>query len=97
MATLGTTTGIDLHRCLNTVPASQRAAFAADLEEGGKLLRCERCDGLNAHAWGDCDEALGIAHIPVASCWEWQCGHCGTHWVEADSPINHPAYTHADD
>jgi hypothetical protein len=38
-----------------------------------------------------------IAHIAVCSGFEWQCGHCGVHVVPANSPINHPCYTHEDE
>jgi len=69
----------------------------ATLQEKGYVNECPACGKLSAHAWEDVDEEAGIAHIPTASCWEWQCGHCGAHLVQADSPINHPAYTHAAD
>jgi hypothetical protein len=38
-----------------------------------------------------------IYHIGAASGYEWECGKCHTHWMEADSPLNHPAYTHSED
>lgn len=78
----------------------------------GSIEICPVCGELSAYAWQDTTayEGLGdiipggfkpqggtIAHIPVASGFEWQCGHCGRHLVEADSPINHPAYTHSED
>lgn len=72
---------------------------------------CGHCGALNAHCWDDCnmdpntgkrdadclEDAADVYHIPVASGWEWQCGKCKTHWVEADSPLNHSCYTHEDD
>jgi hypothetical protein len=35
----------------------------------------------------------------ISSCsgFEWECGNCHTHWMDRNSPINHPAYTHEDD
>lgn len=73
------------------------AKHACDLlnDESGHI--CPNCLGLSVHCWDDVDEANGIAHIPTASCWEWQCGHCKAHLVERDSPINHPCYTHEED
>jgi hypothetical protein len=65
--------------------------MSKDLEE------CPVCGGLNTYCWDDVDEEKGIAHIPTASCWEWQCGHCGAHLVEAGSPPTYPCYTHAED
>lgn len=41
----------------------------------GHVLECPCCGKLSAYAWQDCDERRGIAHIPAASCFEWQCGH----------------------
>lgn len=39
-----------------------------------------------------------IAHIGTASgLGEWECGHCKRMLVDADSPLNHPCYTHEDD
>ena len=35
-----------------------------------------------------------VYHIPAASCFDWQCGKCGTPWAEADSPIMAEVYTH---
>ena len=76
----------------------------------GSIEICPVCWGLSAYAWQDSDAydqfedgiipgdfrpAPGsIAHIGTAGGSEWQCGHCGAHCVDADSPINHPAYTH---
>jgi hypothetical protein len=37
-----------------------------------------------------------VYHIPSASGFEWECGFCGTHWVERNSPINAECYTHID-
>ena len=79
--------------------ASPRAKprVIARLEARGHIERCLVCDGLSAYAWCDVDESLGVAFIGAASCWEWECGHCRAHHVQADSPILHPAYTHAED
>lgn len=60
----------------------------------GYIEECPCCGGLSAYAWEDVNEEAGITHIPVASCWEWQCGHCHAHLVEADSPILAECYTH---
>ena len=70
---------------------------------------CPNCFGVSAHCWDDVsedayeDDSLPynpkqgtIAHIPCAGSWEWECPHCNTHWMEKDSPLNHPCYTHND-
>lgn len=82
---------------LDTTPPRRKPAVLAKLIDKGHVMRCSSCNGLSAYAWCDTDESLNVAHIGAASCWEWQCGHCRTHWVEADSPINSPCYTHAED
>ena len=43
------------------------------------------------------DTLPAVYHIPAASGFEWQCGKCGAHWTDADSPINAPCYTHSED
>jgi hypothetical protein len=74
---------------------------------------CLVCGELSAYAYGNCDAydqfpddiipggfrplPGTIAHIGTASYWEWECGHCGAHHVDADSPILAPCYTHEDD
>jgi hypothetical protein len=74
--------------------------------------QCGRCGEFSAYCWDDCnaygDFADGIvpggfvpapgtiAHIGCSSSWEWECGHCGTRWVERNSPINAECYTHVD-
>ena len=63
---------------------------------------CPRCNRICAYAYPVIDflvkHGFEIFHIPVASgLGEWQCGNCETYWVERNSPINHPAYTHRDD
>jgi len=66
----------------------------------GFIEICPGCRELSAYAWDDCDDyddkpSPGmVAHIGCCSGFEWRCGHCGTHWMDADSPLNHPAYTH---
>lgn len=70
---------------------------AEELIESGRGERCLVCQGVSAYAWSEVSEEEGIAHIGTSSCWEWQCGHCGTRHVERGSPIDHPAYTHRDD
>ncbi len=80
------------------------------LIDSGAIEVCPACGEMSAHAWCDVDQdaadamdrlfgrppAGSVAHIPSSSAYEWVCGHCGRHLVESDSPINHPAYTHAD-
>jgi len=68
----------------------------------GSVEICPACLELSAYAWEDVTAEDGrepgkIHHVPTAGAWEWECGACGTHWTEADSPINHPAYTHSED
>jgi hypothetical protein len=83
------------------------------LIENGSIVVCPVCEGLSAHAWGDTTSydqfvdgiipggfvpAKGtIAHIGTSSCWEWECGHCKSHVVEAGSPLTDPCYTHEED
>lgn len=80
------------------------------LIESGHILECICCGELSAYCYGDTDaydqfdddiipggfkpEPGTIAHIGTASCWEWECGHCGAHHVDADSPILAECYTH---
>jgi hypothetical protein len=75
------------------------------------LETCPVCNEQSSHCWADTTsydvvdhihhgmklEPGTIGHIGVSSCWEWECPHCGSHVVDADSPLNHPAYTHGDD
>lgn len=82
---------------LDTTPPAEKQAVIDQLLEKGHIETCLVCDKLSAYAWCDTDEDLGVAHIGTASCWEWECGHCRAHHVEADSPLLHPAYTHAED
>lgn len=82
-----------------------------ELLEKGYVEECSACGGVSAYAWEDVEldpndvhfksspEQLKlVAHIGTCSgLGEWQCGHCGTYWMEEDSPLNHPCYTHAED
>lgn len=70
----------------------------------GSIEICPCCSELSAYSWDDATStddympASGtIAHIGVCSGSEWQCGHCGVHLMDRDSPLNHPAFTHEDD
>lgn len=81
-----------------------------ELVELGHVLECPCCGELSAYAWEDATAydqfedgivpggfrpAPGtIAHIGTASCWEWECGHCRAHLVQADSPILAECYRH---
>lgn len=72
--------------------------------ESEDWIECPNCGALCFHSWSDeCFreriESAGItfSHIGTAGGWEWHCDNCDTHWMEEDSPLNHPAYTHADD
>jgi hypothetical protein len=38
-----------------------------------------------------------VYSIPTHSAWEWECRNCKTHWMERNSPLNHPCYTHYED
>lgn len=76
----------------------------------GSIEICPCCEELSAYAWNETTayDHLGsivpggfkpekgtIAHIGTCSgLGEWECGHCHTHLVEVDSPLNHPCYTH---
>lgn len=74
------------------------------LIEDGDVITCPHCGTLNAHAWEDVTvddagelydgETYRVVHIPTASCWEWQCGECRTHWAERGSPLTAEVYTH---
>jgi hypothetical protein len=79
----------------------------------GDVEICPCCHQMSAYSWDEANaydefpdgntppfwkpERGKIAHISTCSGYEWQCGHCHSNIVEADSPINHPCYTHADD
>lgn len=55
---------------------------------------CSACGKMSAYYWGYVDRLHNIAHIPTTSCFEWECGHCHSHIVEENSPINAECYTH---
>ena len=79
----------------------------------GSIEICLCCRELSAYAWQDTTsyDDLGdiipggfkpapdtIAHISSCSgLGEWQCGHCGKHLVEANSPLLAPCWTHSED
>lgn len=79
----------------------------------GSIEVCPVCHELSAYSWNDCTgyeeftdgiipggfkpEKGKIAHIGTASGSEFECGHCKAHVMDANSPLNHPAYTHRDD
>lgn len=52
--------------------------------DGGEAYTDEEC----LTNWPD------VYHIPSSSCWEWECGNCKAHLVEANSPILAECYTH---
>lgn len=71
----------------------------------GELVRCAACAELSAFSWehvnAQSDYRLDakpgeIAHVGASSSQEWECGHCGAHNVEIDSPFLAEAYTHID-
>lgn len=66
----------------------------------GSIEICPVCSELSAYCYTDSHEDEGpgfIGVITLASCFEWRCPHCDSHIVDADSPINHPCYTHSED
>lgn len=80
------------------------------LIKDGSIVVCPACLEMSAHAWQDStayeqftDGIIpggfipskgSIAHVGASSCWEWECGHCRAHVVDADSPLTCPCYTH---
>lgn len=74
------------------------------LQESGDIVECAACGELSAYAWQyvadkpsysrGCYDKGEIAHVGAASGSEFECGHCGAHNVEADSPLLHECYTH---
>lgn len=68
----------------------------------GSVVECAACGRLSALSWDDCSDYEGtpahddIAHVPVACCWDWQCGHCGATNVDRNSPTLAECYTHVD-
>lgn len=70
------------------------ATNVANLLNQGYAELCPVCSGVSVYSWDDADEENGIMHIPVCSGEEWQCGHCNSHLVEADSLILQECYTH---
>ena len=70
------------------------------------IVQCAACGELSAHSWDLVTEKetyyrLGwdpgeIAHVGAASCFEWECGHCGAHHVKIRAPILAEVYTHSD-
>lgn len=93
--------------------AEEQSEYVRLLILDGSIEICPVCLELSAYAFqdttaydkfpnGNCPPSYkpakdSIALISVASGDEWECGHCGSHIMEANSPINHPAYTHEDD
>lgn len=87
-------------------------AETKELVLDGSIEICPCCGEMSAYAWQDANayeefdrfipggfvpEKGKIAHIPTASGFEWQCGHCLKHLADADSPVNYPAYSHSED
>lgn len=82
------------------------------LVENGSIEICPICHELSAYSWyesdayDECGDIIPggfkpkpgtIAHIGTASGDEWECGHCKARLMDANSPLNHPAYTHSED
>ena len=73
------------------------------IREGG-IRKCAACRQLSAYAWQyvtakpsysrGCFSRGEIAHIGAASCFEWECGHCGANNVFRSAPILAECYTH---
>jgi len=81
-----------------------RADRIRDLIAKGYIEVCPGCGELSAYSYLDADECDDngpesgqVATIGTCSSWEWECGHCRTHWMEHDSPLNSPCYTHSED
>lgn len=80
------------------------------LIETGDIVECAACEELSAFCWAYVDDQsenpgetfrLGwipgeIAHVGSSSCFEWECGHCGSSNVDPDSPTLAEVYTHVD-
>jgi len=73
------------------------------LIESGDIVECAACGELSAYSFDlvtarseyRLDANPGeIAHVGAASCWEFECGHCGANNVEVDAPILAEVYTH---
>lgn len=76
----------------------------------GDVEICPACGELSAHAFQDANaygefpdgiipggfdpEPGTIAHIPSASCFEFECGHCRRSITPAGSPLTAEVYTH---
>lgn len=76
-----------------------------ELIEAGDVVECAACGEHSAYAWDlvtarsefRMDAETGqIAHVGAASCFEWECGHCGAHNVHRDAPILAEYYTHVE-
>lgn len=66
----------------------QRLLPEDGLSDGGELYTEDEY----LPAWPD------VYHIPSASgLGEWQCGKCKTYWMEKNSPLNSPCFTHSED
>jgi hypothetical protein len=72
------------------------------LLDSGDAVECGRCGAVCAYSWDNvnycenCSEPIGldlpkderIYHVSSSSgLGEWQCGNCGTYWVDRESPI----------
>jgi hypothetical protein len=76
----------------------------AQLIESGDVRECAGCGELSAYSWDDVSvkpdgerfQPGEIAHIGAASCFEWQCGHCGAYNAFKDAPILAECYTHVE-
>jgi hypothetical protein len=74
------------------------------LKASGDIVECADCGELSAYSWRYVAEKehyfrLGfekgeIANVGAASCFEWDCGHCGANNVPEDSPLLAEVFTH---
>lgn len=69
------------------------------------LVQCAACGELSAYSFNlvtaradfRMDAKPGeIGHVGAASCFEWECGHCGANNVDLEAPILAEVYTHFD-
>ena len=76
------------------------------LIDDGSIEECPVCGALSAYAYQDSNipgeddydtNSPVVYMIGACSGYEWTCGKCGTSFTPADSPLNHPCYTHSED
>lgn len=87
----------DIEICPKCKCYSAYAYEDVNMQDGQRLVNDDGfADGGEAYTDEDIlTEWPDVYHIGACSCAEWQCGNCGTYWVERDSVYNN--FGHSND